>query len=178
MTSLFFKRCLFSFGCAGSSLLPRLSSCGMWASRCSGGSCCGVQPLGCTSFSSCSSWAPEHRLSSPGSWTELLRGMWDLPNPWIKPVSPALADSLPPSHQGNPTWLFLKGFSNFPGVDNTQTGMSFLFLSSESWFWKSSLVFLLLSWGRRFSDVLPPPFQKSYLLVYFLCCITTTPFIT
>ena len=31
------------------------------------------------------------RLSSCGSWTQLLRGMWDLPRPGLKPVSPALA---------------------------------------------------------------------------------------
>ena len=28
---------------------------------------------------------PEHRLSSGGAWAELLRGMWDLPGPGIKP---------------------------------------------------------------------------------------------
>ena len=31
------------------------------------------------------------RLSSCGSWAHLLRGMWDLPRPGLKPVSPALA---------------------------------------------------------------------------------------
>ena len=31
------------------------------------------------------------RLSSCGSWTQLLRGMWDLPRPELEPVSPALA---------------------------------------------------------------------------------------
>ena len=31
------------------------------------------------------------RLSSCGSWAYLLRGMWDLPRPGLKPVSPALA---------------------------------------------------------------------------------------
>ena len=54
-------------------------------------------------FSSCGSWAPEHRLSSCGLWAlerrlsscgaraQLLHGMWDLPGPWLEPVSPALA---------------------------------------------------------------------------------------
>ena len=64
-------------------------------------------------FSSCSKWGPlfiavcgpltiaaslvaehrlqTHRLSSCGSWAQLLRGMWDLPRPGLKPVSPALA---------------------------------------------------------------------------------------
>ena len=30
-------------------------------------------------------------FSSCGTWASLLRGMWDLPGPGIKPVSPALA---------------------------------------------------------------------------------------
>ena len=42
-------------------------------------------------FSSCGSWALEHRLSSCGTRTQLLCGMWDLPRPGIEPVSPALA---------------------------------------------------------------------------------------
>ena len=64
-------------------------------------------------FSSCGKWGPlfiavhgsltiaaslvtEHRLqtrrlSSCGSWTQLLRGMWDLPGPGLEPVSSALA---------------------------------------------------------------------------------------
>ena len=31
------------------------------------------------------------RLSSCGSWAQLLRGLWDLPRPVLEPVSPALA---------------------------------------------------------------------------------------
>ena len=31
------------------------------------------------------------RLSSCGSWAQLLCGMWDLPRPGLEPVSPALA---------------------------------------------------------------------------------------
>ena len=42
-------------------------------------------------FSSCGSWALEHRLSSCGARDELLCGMWDLPGPGLEPVSPALA---------------------------------------------------------------------------------------
>ena len=50
-----FKKCLFIYGCAGSSLLHGiLSSCGAQASHCSGFSCCWV-------------WALAHRLSSCGS---------------------------------------------------------------------------------------------------------------
>ena len=47
------------------------------------------------------------RLSSCGSWAQLLRGMWDLPRPWLKPVSPALvgrfSTTAPP---GKPWKLF------------------------------------------------------------------------
>ena len=32
-----------------------------------------------------------HRLTSCGSWAQLLRGMWDPPRPGLEPVSPALA---------------------------------------------------------------------------------------
>ena len=56
---------LLIFGSAGASLLLRLlsscgagllSSCGEWASRCGGFSCCGAQSLGHTGFSSGGSW--------------------------------------------------------------------------------------------------------------------------
>ena len=59
---------------------------------------CGVQALGprasvvvACRLSSCGSWALECRLSSCGTRASLLRGMWDLPRPRLKPVSPALA---------------------------------------------------------------------------------------
>ena len=42
-------------------------------------------------FSSCGSRALEHRLSSRSAQAQLLRGMWDLPGPGLKPMSPALA---------------------------------------------------------------------------------------
>ena len=41
-----------------------LSSCGAWASHCGGFSCWGAQAPGCMSFSSCGSWALEHRLTA------------------------------------------------------------------------------------------------------------------
>ena len=47
----------------------------------------------CAGFSSCGTWALEHRLSSRGTWALLLHGMWDLPGPGLEPVSPALAGS-------------------------------------------------------------------------------------
>ena len=45
----------------------------------------------CIGFSSCSSGALEHSLSSCGAWAKLHCGIRDLPGPGIEPVSPALA---------------------------------------------------------------------------------------
>ena len=39
----------------------------------------------------CRSQVLEHHLSNCSTWALLLRGMWNLPRPSIKPVSPALA---------------------------------------------------------------------------------------
>ena len=59
---------------------------------------CGAQALGAWAsvvaargLSSCGLQALEHRLSSCDAWAYLLCGMWDLPGPGLKPVSPALA---------------------------------------------------------------------------------------
>ena len=49
------------------------------------------QALGCVVFSSCSSPALEHRLSSCGSQAQLFLGRWDIPGPGIKPECPTLA---------------------------------------------------------------------------------------
>ena len=58
----------------------------------------GLQQLRCMGLvvvahglSSCGLRALERRLSSCGTRVQLLCGMWDLPGPGIKPVSPALA---------------------------------------------------------------------------------------
>ena len=69
---------LFSFGCAGSSLLcgtlstcgeqRQLSSCSGKASHYGGFSCCGAWALGLVGFSSWGSWALEHRVNSCGTW--------------------------------------------------------------------------------------------------------------
>ena len=91
---------LFIFGCVGSSLLHagflQLGQVG--ASPCGGFSCCGAQALGTWAsvvaahgLRSCGLRALECRLSSCGARASLLHGMWDLPRPRLKPVSPALA---------------------------------------------------------------------------------------
>ena len=85
IASIFFKQ-LFIFACTRSSLLSGLfyswgeqgllSSCGAQASHCGG-------------FSCGRAWALEHRLSSC-VWAYLPHGLWNLPGPGIKPVSPTL----------------------------------------------------------------------------------------
>ena len=99
---------LFIFGCVGSSLLlsgflqlRRVGAtlrCSARASHCGGFSCCGAWALGTQAsvvvargLSSCGSWTLECRLNSCGAWALLLRGVWDLPGPGLKSVSPALA---------------------------------------------------------------------------------------
>ena len=73
------------------------------ASHCIDFSCSGAQTLACVDFSSCGSQALEDRLSSCGPWAESFFSMWDIPESGVEPVSPALADSSPLSHQGSPT---------------------------------------------------------------------------
>ena len=107
-SSFFLLFYLFIFGCVGSSLLRTgflqlqqagaTLCCGTWASHCGGFSCCGVWAPGtgasvvmARGISSCGSWALERRLSSCGTWAQLLHSMWDLPQPGLEPVSPALA---------------------------------------------------------------------------------------
>ena len=59
-------------------------------------------------FSSCGSQALEHRCSSCGARAYLLCGMWDLPGPGLKPVSPALAGGfLTTAPPGKPVLLSL-----------------------------------------------------------------------
>ena len=105
---LFFFINLFIFGCVGSSLLHvgflqlwragATLRCGVWASHGSGFSCCRARALVAWAsvvvacgLSNCGSQALERRLSSCGTWAQLLRCMWDLPGPGLEPVSPALA---------------------------------------------------------------------------------------
>ena len=105
------KLCFFVFlffGCVGSLLLSTgflqlwragaTIRCGAQASHCGGFSCCGARALGAWAsvvvahgLSSCGSRALERRLSSCGTWAQLLHGMWDLPGPGFELVSPALA---------------------------------------------------------------------------------------
>ena len=93
--------------------------CGARASHCSGFSCCGARALGTWAsvvvarrLGSCGSWALERRLSSCDTRAQLLRGMWDLPGPGIKPMSPALAGGFlttaPPGKSLSPFLYYFK----------------------------------------------------------------------
>ena len=121
---------LFIFGCVGP-LFPHAGffwlrrtvatlHCSARTSHCSGFSCCRARAPGARAsvvaahrLSSCGSWAPEHRLSSCGARAQLLRGMWDLPGPGLKPVSPALAGGFlttaPPGKPLSPTLSHVLG---------------------------------------------------------------------
>ena len=65
--------------------------CGVWASHCGGFFCWQSLSSRRAGFSRCGSRAVERRLSIGGARAQLLHGMWDLPGPGLKPVSPALA---------------------------------------------------------------------------------------
>ena len=55
------------------------------------------------------------RLSSCGSWAQLLCGMWDLPRPGLEPVSPALAGRfLTTAPPGKPSLRILIILNRFP----------------------------------------------------------------
>ena len=48
------------------------------------------------------------RLSNCGSRAQLLRGMWDLPRPGLKPMSPALAGRFSTTAPPGKPWHYLK----------------------------------------------------------------------
>ena len=107
MTALGLHCCVQTFsGCGNWGLL---SSCDAPAS-CAGFSCCEAWGLGMQAsvvvacgLGSCGSQALEHRLSSCGAWAWLSHGMWDLPGPGIKHVSPVLTSGfLTTKPQGKP----------------------------------------------------------------------------
>ena len=54
----------------------------------------------------------ETRLSSCGSWVQLLHNMWGLPGPGIEPVSPPLTGGFFTTESpGNPGFYFLTDLS-------------------------------------------------------------------
>ena len=79
---------LFIFGCVGSSFLCegflQLRQAGATLRR-------GAQASHYRGLSCWEHRLQTRRLSSCGSWAQLLHGMWDLPGPGLEPASPALA---------------------------------------------------------------------------------------
>ena len=91
-------------GCRFVWAFSRSRGCGYSSSQCAGFS--SGRALSVVSWaavgaacelSSRSRWAVEHKLSNFGAQASLLRDMWSLPEPGIKPVSPALAGRFLPS---------------------------------------------------------------------------------
>ena len=89
--------CLFLliFGCAVPSLHALFSSCGRrglfsscgtWASRCSGLSCRGAQALGPGASPAAVPELQSTRLRSPGALASSLLGMCDFPRPGVEPM--------------------------------------------------------------------------------------------
>ena len=82
--------------------LGLLSSCRAQASHCHGFSCCSTQTL-------------RPRLSSCGTRAQLPYGMWDLPEPGIKPVFPTLAGGFlttgPPDKSLNSNFIWWQSFT-------------------------------------------------------------------
>ena len=81
--------------CVGFSLVVASGGC-VWPSHCSGFSLQSSSSGGTAGFSSCSRWLSNcgwvpGLQSSCGSEALLLRSMWSLPRPGIKPMSSALA---------------------------------------------------------------------------------------
>ena len=94
--------------------------CGVWASHCSGFSCCRAWALGAWvsvvvahRLSSCGSRALEYRLSSCGTRALFLHSMWDLPGPGLEPMSLALAGGFlttAPPGKSLHSYLFIYSF--------------------------------------------------------------------
>ena len=103
-------------------------------------------------FSSCSSQALEHRLSSCGAWAKLLHGMWDLPGPGIEPVSPALVGGLfTIEAPGEPSLLFNShfGLGILPLIF-----LSFFFLAFQMK-WLSHRIMKWITWNMSLFSLWP-----------------------
>ena len=137
-------------------LSPVAASGGHSSSRCAGLSLPRPLPLRSTG-------SRRAELSSCGSRAQLLRGMWDLPRPGLKPMSPASAGrfltTVPPAKP--PTLIYLNL--------NKHNQLETTILSSadvEQWF--STLTARWNPLGRlKYSYLGPAP--KRFLLVSGMC---------
>ena len=81
---------VFVYGCAGSSLLHgAFSSCCVWASHCSGFSCCRAQALGHTASNGCNTWVQSlwllgSRAQGQQLWHTGLVAPWQMGSSWIR----------------------------------------------------------------------------------------------
>ena len=66
---------------------------------------CGVCVSYCCGFSCCRAWALGYRCRPRGAQAELRRGMWDLPRPGIKPVSPATVGGFLATAPPGKSWI-------------------------------------------------------------------------
>ena len=122
----FFFNYLFIFGWTGSSSVRGLSLVvehgllvvaaslvvghRLWSLPASVVAVCGL--------SSCASRALEHRINSCGTQASLLQGMWNLPRPGIKPMSPTVAGKfLTTKQQGSPGTFFKEKASSLDWLD-------------------------------------------------------------
>ena len=101
LTALGLRCCTQAYSSCDEWVLLFVAVRGLQGSHCGGFSCCGTQALGswasvvaACGLSSFGTWALERRLSSCGAQALLLCGMWDLPGPGLKPMSPALAGGI------------------------------------------------------------------------------------
>ena len=100
--------------------------CGVWASRCSSLSCCRAWTLGTRA-----SVVAAHGLSTCGIQAYLLHGLWYLPGPRIKPVSPALTGGFSTlGDQGSP-WTFHTYFQK--GIFQKETLKGVVFIVTKGW---------------------------------------------
>ena len=74
------------------------------------------------------------RLSSCGTWAQLLRGMWDFPRPGLEPVSPALANRVSTTAPPGKPWILFLVFSICTYVQvsksERQQGIAIAFVTS------------------------------------------------
>ena len=74
------------------------------------------------------------RLSSCGSRTELLRGMWDPPRPGLEPASPALAgrfSTTAPPGKPDFTYIYAESILLLPNGNNTNINVKLTEFESE-----------------------------------------------
>ena len=112
--------CCFCMGFLQLQWMGALFHCSAQSSHCCG-SCFRAQALG-----TWASVAAACRLSSCGTWAELLHGMWNLAAPGIEPVSPTLATWFLSTAPPGKSQEILQGDRNDLYLDMAVTGYLYL----------------------------------------------------